>query len=328
MDLWTSLVQIVDHVLNVHKYGLLVLNLNDLRFFVHAVDSGGFAAAGRRLGCPKSTVSKRVAELETALGVRLVQRTSRSFVLTDVGEKFYEHARATMIEAEAAESFARSRLAEPSGIVNVTASVPNAQFRLADRLPLLAQRYPKIQIRLHVTDRLVDLVREGFDIAVRSHFRPLPDSDLIQKQIRVDPIILVASPAYLARRGTPNAPADLADHDGCFATPLAKLWTLNGPDGAQTRVAPVPRLFADESIVLLRSAEAALGIAPIPRAIAAPSLRTGLLVQVLPDWHCGTVTTTILTPHRRGQLPAVRAVIDFLAESQEAPASSRTGQAR
>jgi len=164
MDLWTSLVQIVDHDLNVHKYGLLVLNLNDPRFFVHAVESGGFAAAGRRLGCPKSTVSKRVAELETALGVRLVQRTSRSFVLTDVGEKFYEHARATMIEAEAAESFARSRLAEPSGIVNVTASVPNAQFRLADRLPLLAQRYPKIQIRLHVTDRLVDLVR---DVAVR-----------------------------------------------------------------------------------------------------------------------------------------------------------------
>jgi DNA-binding transcriptional LysR family regulator len=312
-------VQIAICGLNVHNNGLCNVNLNDLRFFVHAVDFGGFAAAGRRLGCPKSTVSKRVAELEAALGVRLVQRTSRSFVLTDVGEKFYEHARATMIEAEAAESFARSRLAEPSGIVNLTASVPSAQFRLADQLPLLAQRYPKILIRLHATDRFVDLVREGFDIAVRSHTRPLPDSDLVQKQIRVDPIILVASPAYLWRRGLPNSPADLANHDGFFATPLAKVWNLNGPDGAEMTVAPIPRLLADESIVLLRSAEAALGIAPIPRAIAAPSLRTGSLCHVLPDWHCGTVTTTILTPHRRGQLPAVRTVIDFLAQGQETP---------
>jgi DNA-binding transcriptional LysR family regulator len=231
-----------------------------------------------------------------------------------------------MVEAEAAEGFARSRLAEPSGIVNMTASVPNAQFRLADQLPLLAQKYPKIQIRLHVTDRLVDLVREGFDVAVRSHFRPLPDSDLVQRQIRVDQIILVAAPAYLSRRGTPNSPADLADHDGCFATPLAKVWVLNGPDGVETRAAPIPRFFADESIVLLKSAEAALGIAPVPRAIAAPSLRTGLLCQVLPDWHCGTVTTTLLTPHRRGQLPAVRAVIDFLSQSQEAPDRSALGR--
>jgi len=295
------------------------VNLNDLRFFVHAVDFGGFAAAGRQLGCPKSTVSKRVAELEAALGVRLVQRTSRSFVLTDVGEKFYEHARATMIEAEAAEGFARSRQAEPSGVVNLTASVPSAQLHLADQLPLLAQRYPKIQIRLHVTDRFVDLVREGFDIAVRSHTRPLPNSDLVQKQIRVDPIILVASPAYLSRRGPPDSPADLANHDGFFATPHAKVWTLDGPGGAAITVAPVVRLVADESVVLLRSAEAGLGITPIPRAIAAPSLRTGSLCHVLPDWHCGKVTTTLLTPHRRGQLPAVRRVIEVLSQTQETP---------
>jgi DNA-binding transcriptional LysR family regulator len=179
-------------------------------FFVQAVDAGGFAAAGRRLGRPKSTVSKRVAELEAALSVRLVHRSARRFVLTDVGQDFYLHARAAMIEADAAESAVHKRLAEPSGIVNVTASVPTAQFRLADQLPRLALEHPRVQVRLHVTDRFVDLVQEGFDIAVRSHFAPLPDSDLVQRQIRTEPIVLVASPDYLAQRGTPRSPEDSA----------------------------------------------------------------------------------------------------------------------
>ena len=290
-----------------------MLNLNDLRFFVQAVDSGGFAAAGRRLGCPKSTVSKRVAELEATLGARLLHRTSRHFALTDVGQDFYVHARAAVIESEAAESLVHTRLAAPSGIVNVTASVPTVQFRLADELPRLAQAYPKVQIRLHVTDRFVDLVQEGFDIAIRSHFGPLPDSDLVQRQIRTDPIILVASPDYLTRRGVPRSPEDLAAHDGLIVNPFAKVWQLSAADGQTAAVAPIPRLFADESIALLKSAEAGLGIAPLPQAIVAPALRSGQLMTVLPAWRAGMVTTTILIPHRRGQLPAVRAVIDFLA---------------
>lgn len=289
-----------------------MLNLNDLRFFVQAVDSGGFAAAGRRLGCPKSTVSKRVAELEATLGARLLHRTSRHFALTDVGQDFYVHVRAAVIESEAAENLVHTRLAEPSGIVNVTASVPTVQFRLADELPRFARAYPKVQIRLHVTDRLVDLVQEGFDIAIRSHFAPLPDSDLVQRQIRTDLIILVASPDYLARRGAPRSPEDLAAHDGLVANPFAKVWQLSAAGGKTAAVAPIPRLFADESIALLKSAEAGLGVAPLPQTIVAPALQNGRLVAVLPAWHAGTVTTTILIAHRRGQLPAVRAVIDFL----------------
>jgi len=288
-------------------------NFNDLHVFVQAVNSGGFAAAARHLGVPKSTISKRVAELEADLGIRLIHRTSRSFVLTDVGKDFYDHARAAVIEAEAAESVVQRRQAEPRGTVRITASVPVAQFHLADRLPVLARAYPKLDLQLHITDRFVDLVREGFDIAIRSHFAPLPDSDLMQRRMKIERITLVASPDYLARRGTPGRPEDLAGHDGLLTSPSSTTWRLKDSDGREVQVTPTARLVADESSVLLRAAAAGLGIACLPEAMSAASMESGEVIQVLPDWAAGSVTSTILTPHRRGQLPAVRAVIDFLA---------------
>jgi DNA-binding transcriptional LysR family regulator len=291
-----------------------MLNLNDIQFFVRAAEAGGFAAAARQLGCPKSTVSKRVAELEAGLGVRLIQRTSRSFVLTDVGREFYEHARAAMIEAEAAENVVHRRLAEPRGAVSITASVPTAQLYLADALPKLARQYPKLQLRVHVTDRFVDLVQEGFDIAIRSHFGPLPDSGLVQKQIRTDPFLLVASSGYLQEHGTPVEPQDLSTHDGLMVSPSVKAWDLQHENGRAVRVAPISQLYADESVVLLRAAEAGLGITALPKSIVATALSGGSLVQVLPHWNAGIVTTTVLVPHRRGQLPAVRAVLDCLSQ--------------
>lgn len=301
-----------------------MLNLNDLHIFVQAVDSGGFAAAARRLRCPKSTVSKRVAELETALGARLIHRTSRSFTLTDLGRDFYDHARAAMIEAEAAESVVRRRLAEPSGTVKITTSVPVAQFYLADCIPVLARAHPKLLVQLHVTDRFVDLTQEGFDIAVRSHFAPLPDSDLVQRRMRVDPITLVASPDYLGRAGSPQTPEELEAHDGLLVGPASKRWRLLHDTGRQAHAEPKVRLIADESLVLVTSAIAGLGIACLPEPMSAAALRSGQLVRVLPQWSAGAVATTMLTPHRRGQLPAVRAVLDFLAEHHaDSPTSQK-----
>jgi DNA-binding transcriptional LysR family regulator len=291
-------------------------NLNDLVFFVQAVELGSFAAAGRRLGQPRSTVSKRVAELETALGARLIHRTSRSFALTETGRDFYDHARAAVIEAESAETVVRNRLAEPSGTVKITTSVPTAQFYLADRLYALARRFPRLEIQLHVTDRFIDLVQEGFDIAVRSHYAPLPDSGLLQRQIDRDPLILVTSPACLKEHGTPSEPDALKDHDGLIVAASTRTWRLSTDGGEIVEVAPRPRFFADESVVLLKSAIAGLGIACLPESIAQPATKDGLLTVVLPGWTAGIITTTILTPHRRSQLPSVRAVIDFLAENR------------
>lgn len=288
------------------------MNLNDLHFFVAAVDSCGFAAAARRLGWPKSTVSKRVAALEAALGVQLIHRTSRSFTLTDVGREVYVHACGAMIEAEAAEAAVHRRLAGPSGTVRITASVPTAQFQLADRLPILARQHPKLRIQLHVTDRFVDLMHDGFDIAVRSHFTPLPDSDLLQRRMTEEPITLVAAPSYIAQRGEPGTPEALSGHDGLMSNMAMTLWRLSDAASRTVEVRPQPRLHADESVSLMKSAEAGLGIACLPETISALAVKEGRLRRVLSAWTAGTVKTTILTPHKRGQLPAVRAVIDFL----------------
>lgn len=290
-----------------------MINPSDLMLFAQAVENGGFAAAARRLKLPKSTLSKRLAALEAALGVRLVQRTSRRFVLTDMGRELYQHARAVLIEVETAQTTVQRRLAEPSGIVRVTAAIPTVQFQLAEHLPKLAIKYPKLQLVLHASDRFVDLVQEGFDIAVRSHFAPLPDSGLVQRRLRVQPILLMAAPSYLAEHGAPGTPQDLAAHQGLLANDTAQRWRMRHDDGPEVIVAPRFRMAADESTVLLQAAIAGLGIAPLPDAMCRDALASGALVRVLAGWRAGTVTTTILTPQRRGQLPAVRAVVDYLA---------------
>lgn len=290
-----------------------MLNLNDLSLFVHVVDHGGFAPAARALGVPKSTLSKRVAELERALDVRLIQRTSRSFAVTELGADVHRHAAAMLIEAEAAENAVQGRLAEPSGTVRITTSVPTAQLTLAPLLPELALTYPKIRIVLHAADRFVDVVQEGYDIALRSHFAPLQDSGLVQRRLETDPVMLAAAPAYLATHGTPERPEDLADHDGLVSEIDIGGWTLIGPDDATAQIAPRPRFHADESMVLLAAARAGLGIAALPSKFCADLLAEGTLVRVLPEWSAGSVTTTLLVPHRRGQLPSVRAAIDFIA---------------
>lgn len=283
-----------------------MLNLNDLQWFVRVVDHGGFAAAARALEVPKST-----------LGVRLIQRSSRVFVVSDTGQAFYRHAAAMLVEAEAAESVVRGLQAEPAGIVRLTASVTTAQLVLAELLPALAARHPRLQVMLHATDRFVDLVQEGFDIGVRDHSAPLPDSDLVQRRVGHEPFYAVASPGYLAAHGgAPVHPRDLAAHDALLLSPApsAQVWTFLR-DGEAIGVRPVPRFFADEPWTLLRAALAGVGIGCLPRGLCQPDIEAGRLVRLLADFRYGaSMTTTLLISHRRGQLPSVRAAVDFLVE--------------
>jgi DNA-binding transcriptional LysR family regulator len=288
------------------------MNLNDLQLFVQAVESGGFTAAGTRLGIPKSTVSKRVAALEAELGVRLIQRTSRSFALTELGREFFQHARASVIEAENAENLVRTHLGEPSGTVRLTTSVPTAQFTLAPHLAELTVLHPRLVLSIHVTDRFVDIVQEGFDIAIRSHVLPLPDSALVQRRLATHPFFVVAAPDYLTRHGAPTRPEELPAHRIIASGPTDVAWRLRSADGREALVEPEPVLAADEPFVLLKAAASGIGITCLPTSICADALEDGTLVRLLPEWTAGAVTTTILMPHRRGQLPAVRAVVDFL----------------
>lgn len=289
-------------------------DLNDYYYFVQSVDHGGFSATGRALDIPKSTLSRRVIALESRLGVRLIERTSRRFVLTEVGREFYRHAQAMLIEAEAAEEAVTRRLAEPSGVVRLTCSIGMAKF-LADPLTRFLVAYPKVNLRQMTTSRYVDLVEEGFDIGIRGHSQPLPDSDLIQRRLTPAVWHAFAAPAYLDRKGTPERPQDLADYAAVAQNTRSDeaAWHLYGEDGEQVIVPFVPRLQSDDLETLKTAAIAGLGLVSLPAYVAKQDLLEGRLQRVLPDWMTeAAAEITLLTPSRRGQLPSVRALIDFL----------------
>jgi DNA-binding transcriptional LysR family regulator len=289
-----------------------MLNLNDARLFAKVVDLGSFTSAARALGLPKSTVSKRVAELERELGTSLLHRSSRRVVLTPVGRELHRRAAAMAALAEDAEAAVRGWLAEPSGTVKITSSIPSAQGWLTRVLPAVVAEYPKVRVVFHVTDRFVDVVGEGFDIAVRAHATALADSDLVRRRLGTDPLWLVASPRYLRKRGVPKRPEDLGSHDALLARPLTTL-VLHDEKGRAVAVEPEPRLCADETHVLLAAARADLGFTVVPESLCREDIDDGKLRRVLPAWTAGEVTTTLLVPERRAEIPAVRVLVDALA---------------
>lgn len=292
-----------------------MLNLNDLRLFAHVVDNGGYTAAARVVGIAKQTLSKRVAELERQAGQRLVQRSSRSFKVTEAGEDLYQHARHILIEAESAEATLQGRLAEPSGQVRITASVPTAQLFLAPLLPRIAAALPKVRIALEASDRFVDIVREGFDLALRDHTGSLPDSELVTRFLRYEDFWLVASPAFLAHSREPDTPEALSGHKRVASELDALDWNLTNQAGGTTPAGRMETVFvANESMVLLEAALADLGVARLPSSICRDAIGQRKLHRILPDWSAGRITTSLLMPSRRGQLPSVRAVADLLVE--------------
>lgn len=182
-----------------------MLDLNDFFLFVQVVDRGGFTAAGRTLRIPKSTLSHRIQQLESNLGVRLLNRTSRRFGTTDAGEDFYRHAVAMLREAEQAEAAIRHRLTEPSGTVRCTGGVATMQFAMSDIVADFLVQYPKVNVVVHAVDRAVDIVGENFDIAIRAHSDPLPDSTLVQRTLAPAPWFLFAGSDYLDANGAPES---------------------------------------------------------------------------------------------------------------------------
>ena len=293
-----------------------MLDLNDVFYFVQVVEKKGISAAARALDLPKSTVSRHILALETVLGARLIQRTTRTFAVTEIGQEFYAHAVATLIEAETAENVVRQRMADPSGTIRFSCSVALAQLGVAELIPRFMTLFPRIRIVQHATNRLVDPVQEGFDVCLRAHSTPLPASTLIQRRLVDIPWHLFAGPAYLARKGTPANPDDLAAHDGVGLrqTDEAHVWSLTyeqRPDKKAT-VAYAPCLQSDD-MGTLKVAARMLGIVALPGYVGRKEVESGLLVRVLPEWHAGIATLSILMPSRRGLLPSVRAFIDFLS---------------
>lgn len=294
-----------------------MLDLNDFYYFVQVVDGGGFTSAGRTLRVPKSTLSDRMQRLESDLGVRLLNRTSRHFGMTDAGEEFYRHAVGMLQRAEQAESVIRQRLSEPSGTVRFTAGIITAQFAMRRIVSDFIAKYPKVDLVEHATNRSVDLIGENFDVAIRAHSAPLPDSSLVQRTLAPAPWYLFAGTDYLSRAGIPTTPQDLAKHASLFMmrSGMAPAWRLSRP-GHGAREEPIlpltPRLLSDNIMSLKQAALDGLGIVALPGYTCCDEIRSGEMTRVLPDWQAGDSTITALIPNRHGLLPAVRAFIDHL----------------
>ena len=297
-----------------------MLNLNDFFYFVQVVERGGFTAAGRTLGMPKSTLSYRMQQLETELGVRLLNRTSRHFAPTQAGEEFYKHALSMVRAAEEAEALVRQRVKVPSGVVRYTTAIGTAQFALREILMNFMQDYPRINLVEHVTSRQVDLLAENIDVAIRAHSGALPDSTLVSRTLAAAPWILVAGTGALKRKRLPQPPQDLEQFP-CLAlwraniTPAWRLRTQSHVRGTRSEVIlPLkPRLISNDVSTLKRAAAKGMGIVALPAYICKSELRSGELTRVLPGWLADESTLSALLPHRRGLLPAVRSFVDYLA---------------
>jgi DNA-binding transcriptional LysR family regulator len=290
-------------------------DLNDLYYFVQVVDHGGFAPAGRALGEPKSKLSRRIALLEERLGARLIQRSTRHFSVTEIGQNYYAHCKAMLVEADAAQAAVEQTRSEPSGIVRLTCPVAFLHARVSAMLADFMVQYPKVVIHLEGTNRRVDLVAEGIDVAIRVRPLPIEGSDLMMKVLAHRGHALVASPDLVNRAGSIRVPADLNGLPSLDLGPPRQehIWKLEGPDGAQADIRHQPRLVSDDMIALRSAAIVGVGIVHLPLLMVSDEIREGKLMHLLPDWAPKRHVVHAVYPSKRGLLPSVRALLDYLS---------------
>lgn len=290
-------------------------DLNDLFYFAQVAEHGSFTAAAHALGMPKSTLSRRIAQLEDRLEVRLLHRTTRRLTLTDTGRAYLTHCHDLLAAAEAAEGVIEQVQGEPRGRVVMSSPISLSQTLLARALPEFMLRFPRVELELDATNRRVDLVAEGVDLALRVRPR-LEDSSLVSRQFAVSTAVLVASPALLAHLGAPEAPADLARFPSLsmrFADGRHML-TLTEPNGTSQVISLTPRFVTDDMQALQEAAIAGIGLVALPSFVCREAVATGELQIVLPNWQLPHGQVHAVYPYRRGLRPAVRYLIDFLAQ--------------
>lgn len=289
------------------------IDFNAAWVLVRVVQEGSFRSAARALGMPKTTVSRKVAELEEQLGAQLLQRTTRTLSLTDAGAAFIEEAEGAIARLEAAEAAVSELQREPRGKLRVTTTVPLGQAFLAPMVVEFLDAHPGVEVLLHLTDRPVDLVAERFDVALRTG--ALADSSLIARRVGSGTYRVVASPDYLARHGTPSRPADLAGHSCLRFARLGVAVRTTWSFGKGSRAAEVPvsgRFASDDFASLRTAAERGLGIARLPALIAHESIRQGRLVSLLDAYASPPTPLHLVYVGGRYLPPRTRAFLDFV----------------
>ncbi|HEY6432945.1 MAG TPA: LysR substrate-binding domain-containing protein [Acetobacteraceae bacterium] len=290
-------------------------DLNDLYLFVQAVDHGGFAAAARALGSQKSKVSRRIGLLEDRLGVRLIQRSTRRFSITEIGQEYYRHCVAMLVEAEAAQTVIDQSRAAPRGIVRLSCPTGLIAFQFGELFGRFMARYPDVELHVESTNRRIDVIGEGFDLAIRVRPPPLTEGELVMRRFDERTIRIVARPELLRTR-TVTLPADLAELPSLDFGPASgeHRWRLSHSDGSVAEVRHMPRLLTDDMAALRQAALAGVGAVRLPTLVVWNDLQNGTLVTILPEWRPSSEIVHAVFPSRRGLLPSIRALLDFLAD--------------
>ncbi|OQP85524.1 LysR family transcriptional regulator [Rhizobium rhizosphaerae] len=289
-------------------------DLNDITYFVAVVRHRGFSTAARALGVPKSLLSKHVANLERELGVRLLERSTRTLRVTEIGQRFFDHCEQALASVETAEAVAASAQTEPKGTVRL--ACPNGFAPMvAQLMPSFHQRFPKVQVLIAVSNRRVDLMAEQIDIALRARAEIDMDAGLVVRRLGAARRYLVASPGLLAQLG-PIAVEELAQLPtlSMNSEHATDRWTLVQPDGTATEIVHRPILGCDDFTVLERAAIEGVGIALLPEHMCRRAIQIGLLAPVLPEWSAIETIAHLVFPTRQGMLPAVRSLIEHLAQ--------------
>jgi DNA-binding transcriptional LysR family regulator len=292
------------------------MDLNEILVFARVVQTGSFTTAATQLGMPKSTVSRKVVELEERLGSRLLQRTTRKLSVTDAGRTFYEYCLRIVAEVEDAERAVTGLLDTPRGLLRVTAPVNSAL--LGPIVNDYLRRYPEVRLELFCTGRMVDLVAERFDVGIRAG--GLAHSTLVARSLGHLSWLLVATPAYLSKRGRPRSPEDLKEHDLLFfgAGPESAVLRLENGDRTVQLALP-PRMAVSDNDILHAVATAGLGVALLPALLCVADLRAHRLERVLRDWTAPSTPIHVVYPSTRHLSPKVKTFVDHLQEQLTPP---------
>jgi DNA-binding transcriptional LysR family regulator len=286
--------------------------LNSMQHFVEVVNRGSFTRAAEKTGLSRSQISKSVMQLESFLGARLLNRTTRRISLTEIGQIFYERCAEILQEVEAAEAVAREMTDNPSGTLHLAAPTSFGVRHLQQLLPRYLQQYPDVQLKLSLSDRFIDVVEEGFDLVIR--ITELADSSLVSRRIAPCKRVFCASPGYLEQHGTPQVPQDLSIHRCLVYSNSLKpdTWELRGPGGLESVRINGP-FCSDNGDVLQAAAVAGLGITLLPTFIVGEDLQAGRLHEVLQDYCPPEISIYAVFPSRKFMSAKVRSFIDFLA---------------
>jgi DNA-binding transcriptional LysR family regulator len=276
-------------------------DLNDLYYFAQVVEHAGFAPAARALGMQKSKLSRRIGLLEDRLGVRLVQRSSRSFSVTEIGQEYYRQCRAMLIEADAAQAVIDSMQSEPQGVVRMSCPPSLLDYQFGDLIAHFMAAHPKVRVHLKALNRKVDLVAEGYDLAIRVGVEAVEQADLVMRKLGETEQRLIGSPDLLKDCPPVEVPTDLGAMPSLdFGLPQnAHLWRLHHVDGRTAEVPHQPRL---------------VGVAQIPTLMVESDIAAGRLIDVLPHWRPRNEIVYAVFPSRRGLLPSIRTLLEFLSD--------------